>query len=393
MNEKTQTRLILQNREIILVGTAHVSRESIDEVQGIIRDEKPDMVCVELDAGRLASMTQQDSWEKLDLVKVFKEGKGFLLMANLVLSSFQRRLGQNMGVKPGDEMKAAIDTAAELGIPYSLCDREVQLTLKRAWSSCGFWSKNKLLATLLSSAFTTEKISEHEIEALKDKNELDNMMAELADYLPEVKKTLIDERDQYLAAKIWASQGNRIVAVIGAGHMGGVSAHLEKIARGEAPVDTSELEQLPPPSLFSKLAPWIIPALIIALIVAGFFKSGGSVSISMLVQWMLWNGSLAALGTVLALGHPLSVLTAFLGAPVATLNPFVGVGLFAGVVEATLRRPRVQDIEHLAEDVTSLRGLYRNRVSRALLVFFLSSLGGAIGNFISIPFLTNLVIK
>jgi pheromone shutdown-related protein TraB len=393
MNEKTQTRLILQNREIILVGTAHVSRESIDEVQGIIRDEKPDMVCVELDAGRLASMTQQDSWEKLDLVKVFKEGKGFLLMANLVLSSFQRRLGQNMGVKPGDEMKAAIDTAAELGIPYSLCDREVQLTLKRAWSSCGFWSKNKLLATLLSSAFTTEKISEHEIEALKDKNELDNMMAELADYLPEVKKTLIDERDQYLAAKIWASQGNRIVAVIGAGHMGGVSAHLEKIARGEASVDTSELEQLPPPSLFSKLAPWIIPALIIALIVAGFFKSGGSVSISMLVQWMLWNGSLAALGTVLALGHPLSVLTAFLGAPVATLNPFVGVGLFAGVVEATLRRPRVQDIEHLAEDVTSLRGLYRNRVSRALLVFFLSSLGGAIGNFISIPFLTNLVIK
>lgn len=393
MNEKTQTRLILQNREIILVGTAHVSRESIDEVQGIIRDEKPDMVCVELDAGRLASMTQQDSWEKLDLVKVFKEGKGFLLMANLVLSSFQRRLGQNMGVKPGDEMKAAIDTAAELSIPYSLCDREVQLTLKRAWSSCGFWSKNKLLATLLSSAFTTEKISEHEIEALKDKNELDNMMAELADYLPEVKKTLIDERDQYLAAKIWASQGNRIVAVIGAGHMGGVSAHLEKIARGEASVNTSELEQLPPPSLLSKLAPWIIPALIIALIVAGFFKSGGSVSISMLVQWMLWNGSLAALGTVLALGHPLSVLTAFLGAPVATLNPFVGVGLFAGVVEATLRRPRVQDIEHLAEDVTSLRGLYRNRVSRALLVFFLSSLGGAIGNFISIPFLTNLVIK
>jgi len=393
MNEKTQTKLTLQNREIILVGTAHVSRESIDEVQELIRNEKPDMVCVELDAGRLASMTQQDSWEKLDLVKVFKEGKGFLLMANLVLSSFQRRLGQNLGVKPGDEMKAAIDSATELGIPYSLCDREVQLTLKRAWSNCGFWSKNKLLATLLSSAFSTEKIDEQEIESLKNKNELDSMMGELADYLPEVKKTLIDERDQYLAAKIWASQGNRIVAVIGAGHMAGVSAHLEKIARGEASVDTSELERLPPPTLFSKLAPWIIPALIIILIVAGFFKSGGSVSISMLLQWMLWNGSLAALGTLLALGHPLSVLTAFLGAPVATLNPFIGVGLFAGVVEATLRRPRVQDIEHLAEDVTSLRGLYRNRVSRALLVFFLSSLGGAIGNFISIPFLTNLVIS
>lgn len=393
MNENNQTKLTVQNREIILVGTAHVSRESIEEVQSVIQKEKPDMVCVELDAGRLASMTQQDSWEKLDLVKVFKEGKGFLLMANLVLSSFQRRLGQNMGVKPGDEMKAAIDTASELGIPYSLCDREVQITLKRAWASCGFWSKNKLLATLLSSAFTTEKIDEQQIESLKDKNELDNMMGELADYLPEVKKTLIDERDQYLAAKIWASQGNRIVAVIGAGHMGGVSAHLQEIARGEASVLTSELEQVPPPSFLSKLAPWIIPALIIVLIAAGFFKSGGSVSIRMILQWMLWNGSLAALGTVLALGHPLSVITAFLGAPIATLNPFIGVGLFAGIVEASLRRPRVQDIEHLAQDVTSLRGLYRNRVSRALLVFFLSSLGGAIGNFISIPFLTNVVIR
>jgi pheromone shutdown-related protein TraB len=275
-------------------------------------------------------MTQQDSWEKLDLVKVFKEGKGFLLMANLVLSSFQRRLGQNMGVKPGDEMKAAIDTATELGIPYSLCDREVQLTLKRAWGSCGFWSKNKLLAPLLSSAFTTEKIDEAQIEALKNKNELDNMMGELAEYLPEVKKVLIDERDQYLAAKIWASPGSRIVAVIGAGHMGGVSAHLEKIARGEGFIDTSELEQIPPPSKISKLTPWIIPAIIAALIIAGFFKSGGAVSLSMLLQWMLWNGSLAALGTIIAWGHPLSVLTAFAGAPIATLNPFVGVGLFAG---------------------------------------------------------------
>jgi pheromone shutdown protein TraB len=175
--------------------------------------------------------------------------------------------------------------------------------------------------------------------------------------------------------------------------MGGVSAHLEKIARGEGFIDTSELEQIPPPSRISKLTPWIIPALIAALIIAGFFKSGGAVSLSMLLQWMLWNGSLAALGTIIAWGHPLSVLTAFVGAPIATLNPFVGVGLFAGVVEATVRRPRVQDIEHLAEDITSLRGLYRNRVSKALLVFFLSSMGGMIGNFISIPFLTNLVVK
>lgn len=392
MNDN-RASITLQGREFILVGTAHVSQESIAEVGQVIRETTPDRVCVELDPGRYASMTQQDNWEKLNIAKVLKEGKGFLLMANMVLSSFQKRLGEGMGVKPGDEMKVAIETATELGIPFSLCDREVQTTLRRAWGRCNFWSKNKLLAALISSAFSTEKLAPQEIENLKNKNELEGMMAELADYLPTVKETLIDERDRYLAAKIWLSEGSRIVAVIGAGHMGGVQTHLEKIAGGKESSEVSELETIPPPSAFSKAAPWIIPGLIVALIAAGFIRSGVNVSGIMLLRWMLWNGSLAALGTLIALGHPLSILVSFFGAPIATINPFVGVGLFSGITEATLRKPRVSDMEHLSEDITSLRGLYRNRVSRALLVFFLSSIGGAIGNFISIPFLTSLVVK
>ncbi len=389
---ETRTHLSIAGRELTLIGTAHVSRESIEEVVQAVREIAPDRLCVELDGGRYDSMTEQENWEKLDIAKVIKDGRGFLLMANLALSSFQKRLGQGLGVKPGDEMKIAIQTAAELGIPYSLCDRDVQTTLKRAWGKCGFWAKNKLLAALISSAFSTEKIEAKDIEALKNKNELDGMMAELADYLPTVKETLIDERDRYLASKIWTSEGARLVAVIGAGHLGGVKSHLERIAAGEESADVADLDVIPPPSALGKTAGWLIPLAIVTLIAAGFFRAGAGVSLDMLLRWMLLNGSLAALGTVLALGHPLSVLVAFFGAPVATLNPLIGVGLFAGVAEATLRKPRVADVQHLAEDITHLKSFYANRVTRALLVFFLSSIGGMIGNFISIPYLTSLVI-
>jgi pheromone shutdown-related protein TraB len=354
------------------------------------------MVCVELDQGRYNSIVEKDNWERLNVSKIFREGKGFLLIANLVLSGFQRRLGDELGVKPGEEMKTAIETAAELGIPWSLCDREVQLTLRRAWARCGLWSKCKLLASLLSGAFSTEKFNSEEIENLKKTSELDGMMNELADYLPAVKETLINERDQYLAAKIWTSSNKpdcRALAVVGAGHLPGIRIHLEKLAAGNETPDVSRLDTIPPPGIISKIAGWIIPLLIAGLIIAGFFRAGADVSFTMLLRWVLWNGSLAALGTAIALGHPLSILVSFLGAPVATINPFIGVGLFSGLVEAALRKPRVSDAENLSADAASLKGIYRNRISHALLVFFLSTLGGAIGNFISIPALVNLLQK
>ena len=398
MNE-TNLTLTLGNREFILIGTAHVSRESIDEVSKTIREEKPALICVELDEGRYASITRKENWESLNMVKVFREGKGFLLMANLVLSGFQRRMGAELGVKPGEEMKAALDIAAELGIPHALCDREIQVTLRRAWGSCGLWSKNKLLATLLASAFTTEKLSAQEIENLKNGNELDNMMNELASYLPEVKETLIDERDEYLAAKIWRSaqeqvpaeqtapdgHPKKIVAVVGAGHMQGIKTHMEKIAGGEKTDDVSSINIIPKKGVISKVLPFIFPIAIITLLAYGFFTHGADMSLSMLLRYILWNGSLSALGAIIAMGHPLSILVAFIGAPITTMTPFVGVGIFSGLTQVSLMKPRVSDAQSIIDDVGSLKGFYRNRITKALLVFFFSSVGSTIGTFISVP--------
>jgi pheromone shutdown-related protein TraB len=391
--DDTYVTFALGDRTIILIGTAHVSRESIEEVSGAIRSERPDQVCVELDAERYAAIAQKDNWEKLNVVKVFREGKGFLLMANLVLSGFQRRMGSELGVKPGEEMRTAINTAVELGIPYRFCDREVQITLRRAWARCGLWSKSKLLASLVSSAFATEKLSEAEIENLKNRSELDSMMSELAEYLPAVKETLIDERDRYLAARIWSGGAARQVAVVGAGHLVGIKAHLERIAAGEENVDVADLDKLPSASVFSKIAGWTIPLVIVGIIVLGFFRAGADLSLSMLLRWALWNGSLAALGTLVALGHPLSILVSFVGAPIATINPFIGVGIFSGITEATLHKPRVQDAQTISDDVASIKGIYRNRITKALLVFLLSSIGGMAGNFIAIPSLAGLLGK
>ena len=392
----TDTRMVIHlgNMEFILIGTAHVSQESINEVSRIIREEKPDLICVELDEGRYAAITSKESWESLNMVKVFKEGKGFLLMANLVLSGFQRRMGAELGVKPGEEMKAALDIAKELNIPHALCDREIQITLRRAWGNCGFWSKNKLLATLLASSFTTEKLSASEIEELKNKNELDSMMNELASYLPAVKKTLIDERDEFLAAKIWSSARSRlsekgsvqrIVAVVGAGHMQGIKTHLEKIASGEKNDDVSGINVIPPKSALAKILPMLIPLTIISLIAYGFFRHGAEMSLSMLVRYVLWNGSLSAIGAIIALGHPLAILVSFMGAPITTFTPFIGVGFFSGLTQVSLIKPRVSDAQNIIDDVGSLKGFYRNRITRALLVFFLSSIGSAAGTFISVP--------
>ena len=382
-------RLELGGKDIRLIGTAHISRESIEEVTGAIREEKPGMVCVELDEGRYASINQQDTWEKLNVSKVLREGKGFLLIANIALSSFQRRLGNEMGVKPGEEMIAAINTAKEMGIEFSLCDREVQVTLRRAWASCGLWSKCKLLAALLSSAFVGEKLDAAEIENLKKSNELDNMMKELSDYLPAVKETLIDERDRYLATKIWEAAGKNesanTIAVVGAGHLQGIKAWLQKFAADEtdSPADKAvtslaELEVIPPKSFLSKCVKWIIPVIILSLIVTGFVRADAGLSLEMLRRWVLWNGGFAAFGSILAMGHPLAILTAFLGAPFTTLNPFISAGIFAGLVQATVRKPRVSDAETISADIASLKGIYRNRITKVLLVFFLANLGSSL---------------
>ncbi|MHB9153371.1 MAG: TraB/GumN family protein [Spirochaetales bacterium] len=389
----TLKKIELSNRVVTLVGTAHISHESVAEVSAIIAQELPGRVCVEIDQNRYQSMTQGSRWENLDIGKVLKEGKGFFLMANLALSGFQKRMGAGIGAKPGEEMLAAVKAAEEAGIPWSCCDRDLQVTLKRAWARSNFWNKSKLLASLISSAFSNEKLSESEIEQLKDKNELEQMMNELADYLPSVKEVLIDERDRYLASKIFEAKEASIVAVVGAGHMAGIEQWLKKLEEGKVSSDVTEIDLVPPPSKLAKAAGWLVPLLILALIGIGFFRSGSQASLGLILNWILLNGSLAAIGSALCLAHPVTIAVSFLLAPVATLNPLVGIGLFAGVVEAYLRKPTVQDFERLSDDVTSLKGFYRNRVTHILLVFFLSSIGGMIGNFIALPLLASGAIR
>jgi len=369
----------------VLLGTAHISRESVDEVRRVISEEKPDRVCVELDEGRYASMSQGSGWKDLNVGKVIRQGKGFLLMANLVLASFQRRLGKDLGVKPGEEMLAAVTTCQELSVPFSLCDRNIQVTLRRAWSRTSPWGKMKMLAAMIASVFTEEKLSAEDIEKLKQKDILQNMMEELAQFLPAAKEVLIDERDRYLAARIFRAEGARLVAVVGAGHLAGIAAHVTEMAAGRESTDISDLDSLPPKTAAGRIVPWTIPALIVALFAYGFVRAGWGMSSAMLLRWLIIHGGLAAVGAALAFAHPLTILVAFVMAPIGTLNPFGKIGLFTGVAEAFLKKPRVKDVENLAEDVSTFRGFYTNRVTHILIVFFLTTLGAAIGNMITIP--------
>ena len=376
-----QRVLSLNGRTITLIGTAHVSAESVAEVENAIREIKPDSVAVELDEKRADSIRNKDKYRELDIVKVLRRGEGFLLLANLVLASFQRRMGQNVGVNPGDEMLAAMRVADELNIPTVMADRAIQVTLKRAWAKNSFWGKCKLLATLLSSAFSNEDLSAQDIENIKEKNEMDSMMNELAEYMPVVKEVLIDERNVFLANSIWNASGNSVVAVLGAGHLEGVVENLEKIAGGQA-VDVAAIDELPPKKGFAKIAGWIIPVLIIGLIISGFIYGGTQLGTKMIKSWILWNGACAAGLTLLAAGHPITILVAFVSAPITSLCPFIGCGFVTAIVQAFVCKPKVKDMETLQDDVTFI-GFYKNRILRILLIFILSSLGSSVATFIS----------
>ncbi|MCI7435210.1 MAG: TraB/GumN family protein [Spirochaetia bacterium] len=378
---QTQKVLELNNRKITLIGTAHVSAESISEVENVISDVKPDCVAIELDEKRYESITNPDKYRELDIIKVLKRKEGFLLLANIVMASFQKRMGKNAGVKPGEEMVAAINKAKELNIPTALVDRPIQITFRRAWKKTSAYGKTQLLSALLASGFSKDEISSEEIENLKQSSEMDSMMKELSELMPAVKQVLIDERDQYLASHIWKAEGNNIVAVLGAGHLPGVEAHLKKIAENQASTDTSEIASIPESSIFSKIMMWLIPALIVAVIAFGFYIGGKDAGSKMALNWILWNGILAGLGALIAGGNPLTILVSFVGAPVTSLCPFIGVGIVAGIVQAAICKPQVKDLETLSDDAGSIKGFYKNKILRVLLVFLLSSVGSSIGTF------------
>ena len=366
------TRLEVDGKEIILIGTAHVSKKSADEVKEVIEQERPDTVCVELCQARYQSMTDTDKWKNTDIVKIIKEGKALILLINLILSSYQKKLAKQFDIKPGQEMLQGIESAKEVGADLCLADRDLQTTMRRLWRGLGFIGKMKLLFQLMMSMFISEEITEDELEKMKSQDMLTAVLDELSQSFPEFKSIIIDERDKYLAQKIKNAPGNKIVAVLGAGHVPGIKEELFKDN------DLKSLSKIPPPSKVVKVIAWSIPAIIIGIIVATFSVDRAA-GIDQMTSWILWNGSLAALGALLAFAHPLSILVAFIAAPITTLNPLLAAGWFAGLTEALLRKPSVKDFESLSEDVYSLKGFWRNKVSHILIVVIFTNLGSTLG--------------
>lgn len=372
-------RLDFENKEIILLGTAHVSKESAQLVKDVIEEEKPETVSVELCESRYQAIRQKEMWQDTDIVKVIREKKTFLLLANLLLASFQKRIAKKLNIKPGQEMIQAIETGEAVGAKIHLADRDIRITLSRTWRTMGLWSKFKLFFQLILSIGEVDEISEEDIEKIKQEDVLETLLADVGKSLPVVKDILIDERDRYLAHKIKTAPGNKIVAVVGAGHVPGIKKYWN------ADVDIKTLDHLPPKGKTFGILKWIIPAAILVLLFSGFFYGGVNTGKDMIKWWILANGLLAGLGALIAFAHPFTILSSVLAAPLTSLNPMIAAGWVSGLVEAFSRKPKVKDIENLPEDILSIRGFWKNKVTRILLVVVFTNLGSAIGTFVAIP--------
>lgn len=383
----TITKITLNNGdEITLIGTAHVSRNSVQEVADMIDEVQPDRVCVELDQGRFDRKTSNDSsYSSTDLKRVFKEGKALLVLANTALASFQKKMGTQTGTAPGEEILGAANIAREKGIPCSLCDREISVTFKRAWGKSSFWNKIKLLSTLISAAFSKEEFSEEDLEDLKKADSLEGMLDEMSKELPSVKEVLIDERDRYLATSIFKAEGHKKVAVIGAGHAPGIVRTIEKLENNEISTDLTEITQIPKPSKAGKIIGWLIPAAIIAFVVYSCFTYGFDQGLKYFALWAASNAACTMLFAILSNAHPVNWIVSAVSAPVAVMNPLVGVGLFTGIAESELRKPTVADVERVSDDIGTFRGWFKNRFLHPFLIFFTTSLGSILGTFVLFP--------
>ena len=377
--------LATEGKEVILVGTAHVSNESAELVARVISDEHPDTVCVELCESRYQSMTQGNTWKDTDLIKVIKEKKAFLLLSNLLLASFQKKIGKKLGIKPGQEMLEAIKAADATGATIHLADRDVRTTLSRAWRLMGLWTKMKLLAQLVTSFGEADSITKEDIETMKQQDMLETLLKEIGDLLPELRTVLIDERDQYLTEKIRTAPGKRIVAVVGAGHVPGIKKNWDQS------VDLKALETLPPKGKFLPFLKWGIPILVIGLIIAGFFMAGSDTGTELIKWWILANAVLAGIGAAAALAHPLTILSAIIASPITSLNPMIAAGWVSGLVETFLRKPRVKDFERLPEDIVSVKGFWSNKITRILLVVIFTNMGSSLGAFVALPLMARVL--
>ncbi|WP_428910211.1 TraB/GumN family protein [Niallia sp. Krafla_26] len=373
--EANITRLNLDGKEIILIGTAHVSKQSAQQVKEVIEREKPDSVCIELDEQRYQSIVDGNKWKDMDIFKVVKEGKAAVLLINLALSSFQKRMASQLGIDAGQEMIQGIQSAEEIGAKLVLADRNIQVTFSRIWHNVGLWGKAQLISQIILSIFSNEKITEEELEKMKSQDMLNSVLSDFTEHFPRLKTPLIDERDQYLSQKIKEAPGEKVVAVLGAAHVPGIT----KVIYEDHDLDA--ISRPPTKSKWPKIIGWTIPLLIIAMIAYTFYTNPQA-GLQQTLSWFLWHGSLSALGTALAFGHPLTILTAFVAAPITALDPITAAGWFTGFVQALVRKPNVRDFESLATDVHTIKGFWNNKVTRILLVVVMANIGSSLGTFI-----------
>ena len=382
-NQEEIIKLVQLNKsEVTLVGTAHVSKLSVEMVEEKIGTGEYDCIAVELCAPRLENITNQAWWKNLDIYQVFKKKKAGLLLINLALTAYQKRLAERIGVEAGKEMIRAVELAREKGIRLEVIDRNISTTLHRLVTEVSFWQKFKIVGGLIAGVFVGEEISEEQVEDLKRGDMLHAVVSEFGEELPEIKRVLIDERDEYMVGRLsQISEAfhapKKILALVGAGHLIGMMPNLK------SPPDAAHLEELdrkPPPSKLGLYIGWGICVLILSMFVVGF-KQSPELGGQLVITWILLNGGLCALGTLIAFGHPVSIIAAFFAAPLTSLNPTIGAGMVVGLVESYMRKPKVTDFETLRDDITHYSMWWKNRVARLLLIFFLSSFGSMIGTY------------
>ncbi len=388
-----EPRLDLQvgDTHLTLLGTAHVSRASADQVRNLLEQEDYDAVAVELCPSRFQALLDPDALARLDLFAIIRQGRVAMVVASLALAAYQQRLADQFGIQPGAEQRMAIAQARERHLPVLLVDREIGVTLKRVAANLGWWKQLELFSGLLLTLVSQEQVPEAEIERLKEGDVLETTFAEFARNRQDLYHTLIDERDRYMAARLREELDRedygRVLAVVGAGHLQGIARHLEGMESSAEPrqdprSEIEALERLPGPSPWPKLISWSILAIVLAGFGFGFAQSSQD-GWSLVWDWVLITGGLSALGTLMASGHPLTVLTAFVSAPLTTLNPAIGAGMITGPVELYLRKPNLGDFGRLRQDAAEFLGWWRNGVLRVLLVFLLSNLGAGLGTYVA----------
>lgn len=368
-------RVEVGGRTLLLIGTAHVSQRSVELVREVIERERPDAVCIELDEGRYTALSQEKKFEEQDLREVLRKKQLATLMLNLILASYQRRLGLQLGVAPGSELLEAARTAEENDIPFVLCDRDVRVTLRRAWQSISWWQRFRLLAELAASLFEDTEVSEDELARIREQDVVTEVMNELGRMMPDLKRVLIDERDAYLAHEILEAKGERIVAVVGAGHVEGMKKRLESEMRA----DMDEINSIPPDSPWWRILGWSIPLVIVGSLVAIGFTQGAEAAGENALIWFVANAIPSGLGALIALGHPLTVLAAALSAPFTSLTPLIGAGYVAAFTQLWSQPPRVADFGTVGEDLSIPRRWWQSRLLRIFLVFVFTTLGSLLG--------------